>query len=32
MFVYIPLSYIKNLIGRELSFEEEPVELTERLD
>lgn len=27
MFVYIPLSYIKKLIGRELTFNDEPVEL-----
>ena len=27
MFVYIPLSYIMKLIGRELTFNDEPVEL-----
>lgn len=27
MFVYIPLSYIKKLIGRELTSNDEPVEL-----
>lgn len=27
MFVHIPLSYIKKLIGKELTFNDEPVEI-----